>query len=136
MAELGKTLKNIYNAMMDAYRVRDKSKGAKDALAIYEENIDFIEENKSILNEIENTVDALRSNSLYSQKGSIVSKRVPCGKNCNGCPYGPYLYKVFQVEGKTCLGISWVALIYLQLKRIMKSKCFTIFGSDFMKDAS
>jgi hypothetical protein len=33
-------------------------------------------------------------------KGSLVSKLVQCGKNCNGCPHGPYLYKVTRVNGK------------------------------------
>lgn len=26
--------------------------------------------------------------------GTRVIKRVPCGKNCDGCPHGPYLYLV------------------------------------------
>jgi len=32
--------------------------------------------------------------------GCIVSKLVPCGKQCNGCPHGPYLYRVQKVGGK------------------------------------
>lgn len=28
------------------------------------------------------------------QSGTIVEKRVPCGKNCSGCPHGPYRYRV------------------------------------------
>ena len=26
--------------------------------------------------------------------GTIVVKRVPCGKDCGGCPHGPYKYRV------------------------------------------
>ena len=26
--------------------------------------------------------------------GTLVVKRVPCGKNCRGCPHGPYAYRV------------------------------------------
>jgi hypothetical protein len=32
--------------------------------------------------------------------GSLVSKLVPCGKNCSGCPHGPYLYRVQKAQGK------------------------------------
>ena len=39
MAELGKTVKKVYDAMISAYQnCKDKKQGAKDALAIYEEN--------------------------------------------------------------------------------------------------
>ena len=31
--------------------------------------------------------------------GTIVVKRVPCGKQCGGCPHGPYLYRVTRAEG-------------------------------------
>lgn len=30
------------------------------------------------------------------QKGAIVIKKVPCGKDCNGCPHGPYKYRVYR----------------------------------------
>lgn len=26
--------------------------------------------------------------------GTIVTKKVPCGKDCGGCPHGPYQYRV------------------------------------------
>ena len=26
--------------------------------------------------------------------GTIVTKKVPCGKDCGGCPHGPYTYRV------------------------------------------
>jgi hypothetical protein len=29
-------------------------------------------------------------------KGSIVEKKIPCGKNCGGCPHGPYKYRVWR----------------------------------------
>lgn len=31
-----------------------------------------------------------------SSKGSIVIKKVPCGKDCGGCPHGPYKYRVYR----------------------------------------
>jgi len=33
-------------------------------------------------------------------KGSIVIKKVPCGKHCRGCPHGPYAYRVYRENGK------------------------------------
>jgi hypothetical protein len=29
-----------------------------------------------------------------------VVKRVPCGKNCGGCPHGPYVYHVSREGGR------------------------------------
>jgi hypothetical protein len=47
MAELGKTVKQVYDAMLTAYRTcKDKKQGAKDALEIYGKNRGFIEETK------------------------------------------------------------------------------------------
>jgi hypothetical protein len=37
---LGKTLRDVYSAMLTAYRVKDKRQGAKDALEIYRQNMD------------------------------------------------------------------------------------------------
>jgi len=34
-----------------------------------------------------------------SSKGTKVVKKVPCGKNCNGCPHGPYEYRVYRTGG-------------------------------------
>ena len=34
-----------------------------------------------------------------SSKGARVEKKVPCGKNCNGCPHGPYEYRVYRSGG-------------------------------------
>lgn len=35
-----------------------------------------------------------------SGDGTKVIKKVPCGKDCNGCPHGPYEYRVHR-EGRT-----------------------------------
>lgn len=35
-----------------------------------------------------------------SDGGTVVIKKVPCGKDCSGCPHGPYKYTVQRVEGK------------------------------------
>mgnify|MGYP000162150059 CR=1 FL=1 len=29
-----------------------------------------------------------------SSGGTIVEKKIPCGKDCGGCPHGPYRYEV------------------------------------------
>lgn len=34
-----------------------------------------------------------------TSKGTRVIKKVPCGKNCGGCPHGPYEYRVQRHEG-------------------------------------
>lgn len=28
------------------------------------------------------------------ERGTVVTKLVPCGKDCGGCPHGPYRYRV------------------------------------------
>ncbi|MFC6838362.1 hypothetical protein [Halomarina ordinaria] len=28
------------------------------------------------------------------KRGTIVTKKIPCGKDCSGCPHGPYQYRV------------------------------------------
>ena len=33
-------------------------------------------------------------------KGTIVIKKVKCGKDCNGCPHGPYKYRAYRQKGK------------------------------------
>jgi len=33
-------------------------------------------------------------------RGSIIIKKVPCGKHCRGCPHGPYAYRVYRENGK------------------------------------
>lgn len=36
------------------------------------------------------------------QKGgwTYVKKKTPCGKDCNGCPHGPYMYRVRRKDGE------------------------------------
>jgi hypothetical protein len=116
MAVLGKTVRDVYEAVLTAYRTcKDKKQGAKDALEIYERYRGFIEETKTALVDLDDLVDALREglnvtslhrsknqikNTQIKTKGALVSKFVACGKNCSGCPHGPYLYKVLRVNGK------------------------------------
>jgi hypothetical protein len=107
---LGKTLRDVYDAMLKAYRVKDKKQGAKNALEIYTQNMALIEETRTVLSEIDDLFSVLQDslNVISEQKpertqikrGSIVSKLVPCGKHCSGCPHGPYLYKVTRIDGK------------------------------------
>jgi hypothetical protein len=50
MAVLGKTAKDVYDAMLTAYRTcKDKRQGAKDTLEIYERNREFIKETKKAI---------------------------------------------------------------------------------------
>jgi len=37
------------------------------------------------------------------KSGTVVIKKVPCGKDCNGCPHGPYKYVVSR-EGNS---LNW-----------------------------
>jgi hypothetical protein len=95
---LDKTIRNIYEAMLTAYQTcKDKQLGAENALAIYEQNLEFIEETRKILVDLTDFVEILqeslieqKSNSKTEKttktKGSLVAKLVPCGKECNGCP--------------------------------------------------
>jgi hypothetical protein len=96
--------------MLAAYRVKDKKQGAKKALEICRQNMELIEETGTVLNELDDLVSVLQD-SLHAiseqnpertqiKRGSIVSKLVPCGKHCSGCPHGPYLYKVTRIDGK------------------------------------
>jgi hypothetical protein len=34
------------------------------------------------------------------ERGTVVEKKVPCGKDCDGCPHGPYRYLAYR-EGNT-----------------------------------
>lgn len=35
-----------------------------------------------------------------NKNGSLIEKKIPCGKDCNGCPHGPYKYRVYRNNGK------------------------------------
>ena len=74
MDVLGKTVKDVYEAMLTAYQTcKDKRQGAENALAIYEQNHKFIEETKKILVELNDFVEILQE-SLNEQKNSNVRK--------------------------------------------------------------
>lgn len=45
----------------------------------------------------EEIVDVKQEN---GSNGAIVEKKIPCGKNCSGCPHGPYKYRVYR-DGST-----------------------------------
>jgi hypothetical protein len=105
-----KTTRELYNSIIGAYQTnRDKRQGAKDALMLFEDSIDAVEEARAALSDIDNLVDVLRESlniipkngaKVQVRRGAIVSKLIPCGKHCNGCPHGPYLYKVSRRNGK------------------------------------
>lgn len=37
---------------------------------------------------------------VRTRTGTRVVKYVTCGKKCNGCPHGPYIYRVYKVNKK------------------------------------
>jgi len=54
MALIGKTTEDVYETMLTAYRAcKDKKQGTKNALEIYEQNREFIEEAKTRLVDID-----------------------------------------------------------------------------------
>lgn len=105
-----KTTRELYNSILGAYQNnKDKRQGAKDALMHFEDCIDAVEEARTALADIDNLIDVLRESlniipkngsKVQVRKGAIVSKLIPCGKHCGGCPHGPYLYKVSRRDGK------------------------------------
>lgn len=105
-----KTTGELYQTILAAYQNnKDKRQGAKDALMHFEDCIDAVEEARAGLADIDNLIDVLRESlniipkngsKVQVRKGAIVSKLIPCGKHCNGCPHGPYLYKVVRRDGK------------------------------------
>jgi len=110
VSEVGKKLRDLYEAMLRTYReFSDKEKGARAALEIYQANRHELEEISVILADIQDLKDVLeeslralaeeraketRGSRTIRGKGCIVVKLVPCGKNCSGCPHGPYAYEV------------------------------------------
>ncbi|MGD0644699.1 MAG: hypothetical protein ABSA75_07325 [Candidatus Bathyarchaeia archaeon] len=93
---------------------KDKEQGAREALAVYYVHRPFLERVAGVLQEIRDLVELLEESleDIKAQrdnqeakakrisKGSLVSKLVPCGKHCSGCPHGPYLYRVTKANGK------------------------------------
>jgi len=122
LSEVGKKLAEIYHAMLDAYAAEsNKESAAKNALDIYYRNRSIIEEIRRVLDDIEDLrrvlEDSLKEIAEQRAKqeatarriksgGCIVAKLVPCGKNCRGCPHGPYLYRVVKIGGKQ----KWIYL--------------------------
>lgn len=51
-----------------------------------EVDVDEIEGNLEADEQLDDVVD--------EGGGTIVTKKVPCGKDCSGCPHGPYRYRV------------------------------------------
>lgn len=69
--------------------------------------VDIISYSRDLLDYLQRPVEDLTDegeelvNSMAIEDGETwtrVVKRVPCGKNCNGCPHGPYLYLVRRVS--------------------------------------
>lgn len=52
-----------------------------------EVNVEEIQEDLPDDEELDDVVDDESS-------GTIVTKKIPCGKDCGGCPHGPYQYRV------------------------------------------
>jgi len=116
MSEVGKTLREIYNAMLEAYRSeRDKEAGAENALNVYQRNVAVVDEVAGALEAILDFKKALEEGlrEIREQRakgevravrihagGCLVIKLVPCGKHCSGCPHGPYAYQVTKVGGR------------------------------------
>jgi len=116
MSEVGKKLREIYEAMLRAYREEpNKEEGARKALDVYNVHIQEIEEIRRILIEIQDLHDGLleglkvlteerskaeRRSRTVRTGGCTIIKFVPCGKNCKGCPHGPYVYRVYKEAGK------------------------------------
>jgi len=50
--------------------------------------------------ETSQVVVRIRKPSIPRKRGCHVLKWVRCGKNCGGCPHGPYVYEVWKEKGK------------------------------------
>jgi len=113
MSEVGKTLRHVYDAMLTAYQSeKDKGTGARNALDVYVQNESLLSNIHSVISDIEDLHEVIfeslkaKTERQASEKpvrirsGCLVSKLVPCGKHCSGCPHGPYLYSVVKQGGK------------------------------------
>jgi len=58
-------------------------------LAEWQESVD-VDEIESDLDDEEKIDDVVED----TGGGTLVEKMVPCGKDCGGCPHGPYTYRV------------------------------------------
>lgn len=54
------------------------------------------------LSELEQTISGDESivDIARDDEGTVVEKLVPCGDDCEGCPHGPYRYRVFRDDGE------------------------------------
>lgn len=76
-------------------------------LAGWAEDLAEYREQRPIEVEDEELVEVGEEGSDGGSGGTQVIKKVPCGKECKGCPHGPYEYRVKR-EGKTPrLGVYW-----------------------------
>jgi non-homologous end joining protein Ku len=92
MAELDKTVKDVYEAVLATYRMcKDKRQGAKDALAIYEQNLGFVEETKKAMVDLDDLVDALREslNAISEQRNKNQVKK----------QFGSFLFRSYLILG-------------------------------------
>lgn len=125
MSEVGKTLRQIYDAMLTAYQnEKDKEAGARNALDVYIQNESLLSVIRSVISDIEDLHEVILQSLTAKTKqqsekpmkirvGCLVSKLVPCGKHCSGCPHGPYLYKVVKEGGKQ----TWTYLGKTQISK-------------------
>jgi len=87
-----------YTAGLVKTTLQDLLEDAKHILADAEELKDLIAKFLELkTKELKLMIKAARRKSY---KGSIVIKKVPCGKHCRGCPHGPYAYRVYRENGK------------------------------------
>lgn len=52
---------------------------------------------EAVVDDDEELVDAVNGS---GSMGVIVEKKIPCGKDCDGCPHGPYKYRAYR-DGDT-----------------------------------
>lgn len=75
----------------DADTLREIAEYCLDRAAWLERDV----EPEDVVDEDEELVDV-----EDGEKGTIVLKKIPCGKDCNGCPHGPYKYRGYR-DGDT-----------------------------------
>jgi hypothetical protein len=111
-----KYLYDVYERMVKAYREgKSREEGVEAALGIFQDHLTGIQSIQSALNKVmdfyHTLVEAERAYREAREQaaqgglrsgghGCFVWKLVPCGKQCNGCPHGPYLYQVTKSGGK------------------------------------
>jgi len=104
-------LREIYQKIVEAAK-----DGEMAAINVYAEHESKLLQMKRVLDDIFDIVNLLKEALIEKEKrrergeyggfsrrsrgGCFVVKYVTCGKNCRGCPHGPYLYHVVGVNGK------------------------------------